>query len=308
MTAIILYSHGSVLCGAGEALDAHLERLRPHFEGIGIGYLNYSEPRFAVAAEAAIAAGATKIIVVPYLLISGYFVQKALPEVLNPVKEKHPDVEFVVAEALNFDELLADSVIEAAQTGVGESHWDDRLIHVQKSCRPHVDCPFYGTSACPLVPGYGDPLPIVAKTNSPREILALTPQTHLLVMVHGTPRPVANTDMFRVVERVKERAVFAHVEVGFMECNEPTIPEAIDRCVANGARQIVAVPYFVHAGTHVCQDLPELLREGQAKYPSVVFAMGDYIGLSERLTELLIARATMLLVARATIAPQNAPD
>ena len=57
-------------------------------------------------------------------------------------------------------------------------------------------------------------------------------KTALLVMVHGSPRPVANGDMFRVVEEVKARAVFDHVAVGFMECNEPTIPDAVDACAA----------------------------------------------------------------------------
>jgi sirohydrochlorin ferrochelatase len=294
LIALIIYSHGSVLCGAGEALDAHVTRLKLAFDWVNIGYLNYSEPRFAETAEAAIAAGATTIIVVPYLLISGYFVQKALPEILNPIKEAHPNIEFIVAEALNVDTLLADAVIEAAKTGVGTTHWDDRLLHVQQSCRPHVDCPFYGTHQCPLVPGYGEPLPLTSLTQAKPATpapLPLTSETHLLVMVHGTPRPVANNDMFTVIEQVKERGIFAHVEIGFMECNEPTIPEAIDNCVATGATQIVAVPYFVHAGTHVCQDLPELLREGQERYPSVSFALGNYIGLSENLTQLLIKRA-----------------
>ncbi len=92
----------------------------------------------------------------------------------------------------------------------------------------------------------------------------------LLVMVHGTPRPEANTDMFRVVEELKARpdaaARFPIVEVGFMECNEPAIPEAIDRCVDAGATRVVAVPYFIHAGTHVADDLPTLL--GGAGAPS----------------------------------------
>jgi len=117
----------------------------------------------------------------------------------------------------------------------------------------------------------------------------------LLVMVHGSPRMEANESMFRVVEDLKSRpdaaARFPIVEVGFMECNEPTIPEAIDRCVAGGATRVVAVPYFLHTGTHVCDDLPTLLEEAQERHPGVAFAMGDYIGLSPRLTDLLAARA-----------------
>ena len=113
----------------------------------------------------------------------------------------------------------------------------------------------------------------------------------LLVMVHGSPRPIANEEMFRVVEVVRQRKVFPIVEVGFMECNEPTIPDAIDRCVAAGATQVVAVPYFLHTGTHVCDDLPTLLEEAQERHPTVEFRMGDYLGLSPRLTALLEERA-----------------
>jgi len=117
----------------------------------------------------------------------------------------------------------------------------------------------------------------------------------LLVMVHGSPRPSANGDMFRVVEAFRNRpemaARFPIVEVGFMECNEPDIPTAIDSCVAQGATQVTAVPYFLHTGTHVCDDLPTLLEEAQERHPDVTFLMGDYIGLSPRVTELLERRA-----------------
>jgi len=116
-------------------------------------------------------------------------------------------------------------------------------------------------------------------------------KTALLVMVHGSPRPVANGDMFRVAEEIRARAAFDHVAVGFMECNEPTIPEAVDACAAEGAERIVAVPYFLHTGTHVADDLPTLLEEAQGRHPHIQFQMGRYIGTSPRLTDILAARA-----------------
>ncbi len=116
-------------------------------------------------------------------------------------------------------------------------------------------------------------------------------KTALLVMVHGSPRPVANEDMYRVVETVKKRGAFDAVQVGFMECNAPTIPDTIEACVAGGAERIVAVPYFLHTGTHVADDLPTLLEEAQARYAHVEFAMGRYLGASPRLTDILAARA-----------------
>ena len=117
----------------------------------------------------------------------------------------------------------------------------------------------------------------------------------LLVMVHGSPRPEANADVFRVVEnfhaRPDARTAFPRVQVGFMECNEPDIPTAIDNLVAGGATSVTAVPYFLHTGTHVCDDLPTLLEDAQARHPNVAFRMGDYLGLSPRLTDILTARA-----------------
>ncbi len=100
----------------------------------------------------------------------------------------------------------------------------------------------------------------------------------LLVMVHGSPRPEANDDMFAVVDVVRERGVYPVVEVGFMECNEPSIPEAIDTCVMQGAERVIAVPYFLHTGNHVADDLPTALEEAQERHPEVEFLMGDYIG------------------------------
>lgn len=112
----------------------------------------------------------------------------------------------------------------------------------------------------------------------------------MLVMVHGSPRPVANNDMFAVVDVLRARGVYPIVEVGFMECNEPSIPDAIKRCVEQGADSVVAVPYFLHTGMHVTDDLPTLLEEAQATYPHVTFTMGDYLGHDPLLADVITER------------------
>lgn len=116
-------------------------------------------------------------------------------------------------------------------------------------------------------------------------------KTAMLVMVHGSPRPVANEDMFAVVDVVRERGQFAIVEVGFMELNQPSIPQAIARCVEQGAARVVAVPYFLHTGNHVTDDLPTLLEQAQADYPQVEFLMGDYLGHDPILADVIAERA-----------------
>src|SRR6476619_3992499 len=110
-------------------------------------------------------------------------------------------------------------------------------------------------------------------------------KTALLVLVHGSPRATANEPMFAVVEEVRRRGVYPIVEAGFMECNEPDIPTAIESCVAQGATEVIAVPYFLHTGNHVAEDLPAFMEEAQVRHPDVMFRMGEFLGRAPELTD-----------------------
>jgi sirohydrochlorin ferrochelatase len=154
MDATVLFSHGSLLCGAGEALRAHAERLRA--QGVtplvAVGYLNYSEPSFLDAVAECVAAGATRIFVTPYFLIPGYFVKVDLPKAVAAAQERFPIVEFVVAEAIGFDDRLADALIESANAAVGPEGWREDLRRAPEFCRPSPKCPLFGTPDCPKQP------------------------------------------------------------------------------------------------------------------------------------------------------------
>ena len=112
----------------------------------------------------------------------------------------------------------------------------------------------------------------------------------LLIMVHGSPRPAANEDVFTVADVLRKRKRFSIVEVGFMELNQPSIPVAIERCLAQGATRIVGVPYFLHAGNHVTTDLAELLEQAQERSPEVEFLLGDYLGHQPQIDDVLRER------------------
>ena len=154
MTVLVLFSHGSLLCGAGEALEAHAARLRAtgRYIRVEIGYLNYSDPPFAETVARLAQDGVTCILVAPYFLIPGYFVSKSLPELLEAVKQKHPEMTFTVAEALGTDDILADALLASALSARSREQWRDPLKRATLSCRPSPECPLYGTRACPKVP------------------------------------------------------------------------------------------------------------------------------------------------------------
>lgn len=160
MNALILFSHGSLLCGAGEALDAHAERLRQtgQWDKVAVGYMNYSEPTFAESVAECAASGATQILVLPFFLVPGYFVTRSLPDHLEQAKAAHPELKFTVAEAIGFDPSLADALIASAQSPLALADWRDDLTAAARGCRARSDCPLYATPNCPRVPAPDTPV------------------------------------------------------------------------------------------------------------------------------------------------------
>jgi sirohydrochlorin ferrochelatase len=154
MDAVILFSHGSLLCGSGEALLAHAARLRARGVApvVAVGYLNYSEPPFAATVADVVRQGATRVLVTPYFLVPGKFVRVDLPQAVGAAQAAYPDVEFVVAEAIGYDERLADTLIESARAASGPATWRDDLKRASDHCRANPACPLYATPACPKQP------------------------------------------------------------------------------------------------------------------------------------------------------------
>ncbi|MFM7321106.1 MAG: sirohydrochlorin chelatase [Armatimonadota bacterium] len=151
MDALVLFSHGSLLCGSGEAVDRHADRLSSLgiADRVAVGYLNYTEPLFADTVDRLVAEGVDRIVVLPYFLAPGYFVTHALPGALDPVRRKHPGVAFTVADVLGDDPVWRDIVVEAAANARGAESWGEPLVRAGRACRDRSDCPLHGTPDCP---------------------------------------------------------------------------------------------------------------------------------------------------------------
>ena len=54
-----------------------------------------------------------------------------------------------------------------------------------------------------------------------------------------------------------------------MELAEPSIAQAIDKCVSAGAQSIVIAPYFLSRGRHVQEDIPALVDAAQHQHPGI---------------------------------------
>ncbi len=154
MHAIILFSHGSVLCGAGENLFALAREMEARGDApvVEAGFLNYSKPTFEDAFARCVERGATKISVAPYFLVAGYFVGVALPPKIEAMRAQFPDVEVIVAQALKTHELLAQAILNCASRAQKPEKWRDVLNTAPQFCLDNPACPLNGTPKCPLRP------------------------------------------------------------------------------------------------------------------------------------------------------------
>lgn len=120
------------------------------------------------------------------------------------------------------------------------------------------------------------------------------PGSFLLIIAHGSRRQASNDEVRQLAERVSDRrgSEIEAVEVAFLELAEPSIPDGLARCVAQGAREIVVFPYFLAAGTHVVSDIPEAIEAFRAEYPDVRVRLTSHLGASDALPAAILTVAS----------------
>jgi sirohydrochlorin ferrochelatase len=146
--AIILFSHGSVLCGAERNLLELAARMRDSGDVVEVAFLNYTAPDFAEAVDRCVRQGAARIVVAPYFLIAGKFVKSELPEAIAAATARYPELEFIVAEPIGFHPALADAVLASAAAAVPPAAHSETLREASRWCRENPKCLLYGSDAC----------------------------------------------------------------------------------------------------------------------------------------------------------------
>ena len=114
----------------------------------------------------------------------------------------------------------------------------------------------------------------------------------ILLVDHGSRVLAANAqleEVARLVERTAGDGTL--VRAAHMELASPSIPEGIDALVADGATEIVVVPYFLAPGRHATEDVPRIAHEAVEKYPALTLRVAEPLGVHPLLAELVLFRA-----------------
>lgn len=112
----------------------------------------------------------------------------------------------------------------------------------------------------------------------------------IVLLAHGSRGQNANDGMYEVAQALRKTGSYGIVEIGFMQRNFPTIEEAAQSCVLQGADTVLLIPYFLHLGLHLQKDLPETVRLLRALHPDVRFALGKPFAHHPKLVDIVLDR------------------
>lgn len=92
---------------------------------------------------------------------------------------------------------------------------------------------------------------------------------------------------------------------GFLEFASPTIGEAADDLVKQGAKRITVVPAMLMAAGHVKNDVPSEIQDARDRHPGTIFRMARPLDIHPALLELCQIRYREALVGRPDVPPDE---
>jgi len=116
-------------------------------------------------------------------------------------------------------------------------------------------------------------------------------KTALLIIDHGSRKQAANHMLFDMVKLVRYHRPGLLVLGAHMELALPSIPDGVKRCIQLGATHIIALPYMLSPGRHATRDIPQLITDALAPYPSISFTVTNALGIDDQLATLILKRA-----------------
>jgi sirohydrochlorin ferrochelatase len=111
----------------------------------------------------------------------------------------------------------------------------------------------------------------------------------LLIVDHGSRLVEAQRHLEWVAAQVRERVEDLGVYIAHMELAEPSIPQAIAACVADGATELIVHPMFLVPGRHLTDDIPKLIESAASQYPQLRFQITAPVGSAPGIAELILS-------------------
>jgi len=129
----------------------------------------------------------------------------------------------------------------------------------------------------------------------------------LILLAHGSRREESAQEVLQMAQelemRAKKTGQFNTVKPAFMQFCGPDFYQVVDEIMQydlknssdstspNNLKEIMVLPYFISAGSHVAEDIPKLVEKAVKKYPDISFTVTPHLGKFQGLTKLILDEA-----------------
>ena len=114
----------------------------------------------------------------------------------------------------------------------------------------------------------------------------------LLIVAHGSRKKPSNEEVQALARQIGALAagVYDRVACGFVQFAEPTVESQIEKIVSEGVENIVLFPFFLGSGSHVSDDIPQLVQDTQSRHPGLRIRVTPHLGILDGLAQLIFDR------------------
>jgi sirohydrochlorin cobaltochelatase len=97
-------------------------------------------------------------------------------------------------------------------------------------------------------------------------------KTGVVLFAHGSRDPEWARPFRAIESKVAGANADKAVTLAFLELMQPSLPQAIDRLVAEGCARITIAPLFMARGAHLTRDLARIVAEARERHADVRLA------------------------------------
>ena len=111
----------------------------------------------------------------------------------------------------------------------------------------------------------------------------------LVIVAHGSRRERSNKEVLELIDSLQHKIKdeYPIIESSFLELASPSIEEAIEKCIQQGSTDIKILPYFLSAGKHVHEDIPQEVERAAMSNKQISVEVLPHLGSSLMMLGLL---------------------
>jgi sirohydrochlorin ferrochelatase len=131
----------------------------------------------------------------------------------------------------------------------------------------------------------------ISFTKEKNRIILDDDKCDILIIGHGSSDKSARTAFVHTVNKLKP--FFKSVTFCFLELDEPRIDNGIEKILTSDANTMIIVPYFLHKGAHIKNDVVKDINSALEKYnvKNIRVYITEHFGVDPKLVKLVLERA-----------------